>query len=343
MRAGRCRCGAHSISPEVSVSSCGRPPDCGYLGGLGDPATSTLTKGNLVLKVVDRDRSGDPTVLIGAEDGSRLEYKTLSVTAGVLLESVSEADLFAELRLEEARLVVKPGAGDNFLRSILPEDGITADFELTPGLSLRQGFYFHGSGRLEINVPVHRSFGPVHLGSVTLAVGQAPADSTIPVNLGITVSAELGPLTAVVENLGLKATFSFPDDSSGVLGPLDIDVGFKPPNGVGLVIDAPVVVGGGYLFFDAQKEEYGGILQLEMAETIAVKAIGLLTTRMPDGSKGFSLVVIISAEGFAPIQLGFGFTLTGIGGLARGQPHRHGGCAAQRPQERDPGLDPVSR
>ena len=81
------------------------------------------------------------------------------------------------------------------------------------------------------------------------------------------------------------------------------------------MIDAAVVVGGGYLFFDAQKEEYGGILQLEIAETIAVKAIGLLTTRMPDGSKGFSLVVIIAAEGFPPIQLGFGFTLTGIGGL----------------------------
>ena len=36
---------------------------------------------------------------------------------------------------------------------------------------------------------------------------------------------------------------------------------------------------------------------------------------MPDGAKGFSLVVIIFAEGFAPIQLGFGFALTGIGGL----------------------------
>ena len=36
---------------------------------------------------------------------------------------------------------------------------------------------------------------------------------------------------------------------------------------------------------------------------------------MPDGSRGFSLVVIIAAEGFPPIQLGFGFTLTGIGGL----------------------------
>ena len=32
-------------------------------------------------------------------------------------------------------------------------------------------------------------------------------------------------------------------------------------------------------------------------------------------SKGFSLLLLISAEGFAPIQLGLGFTLTGVGGL----------------------------
>ena len=82
-----------------------------------------------------------------------------------------------------------------------------------------------------------------------------------------------------------------------------------------MVVDAPIVVGGGFLFFDPQKGEYGGILQLEVAETVAVKAVGLLSTRLPDGSKGFSLVIILSAEGFAPIQLGFGFTLTGIGGL----------------------------
>ena len=35
---------------------------------------------------------------------------------------------------------------------------------------------------------------------------------------------------------------------------------------------------------------------------------------MPDGSPGFSLLVLITAE-FTPIQLGFGFTLNGVGGL----------------------------
>jgi hypothetical protein len=119
-------------------------------------------------------------------------------------------------------------------------------------------------------------------------------------------------VTAVVENVGLRSDVRF---RPGNLGPADLDITFKPPNGLGLAIDAPVVSGGGFLQFDPEKGEYSGILQLEVAETIAVKAVGLLTTRMPDGSKGFSLVVIVTAEGFAPIQLGMGFTLTGIGGL----------------------------
>src|SRR6185369_1127140 len=48
---------------------------------------------------------------------------------------------------------------------------------------------------------------------------------------------------------------------------------------------------------------------------VTVKAIGLITTKMPDGSKGFALLVIIIAEFGAGIQLGFGFTLVGLGGL----------------------------
>lgn len=35
---------------------------------------------------------------------------------------------------------------------------------------------------------------------------------------------------------------------------------------------------------------------------------------MPDGTEGFSLLIIITAE-FIPIQLGFGFTLNGVGGI----------------------------
>ena len=57
------------------------------------------------------------------------------------------------------------------------------------------------------------------------------------------------------------------------------------------------------------------MLQLKLGGVVNVAAVGLLTTRLPDGAPGFSLFILITAAGFAPLPLGMGFTLTGIGGL----------------------------
>jgi len=88
-----------------------------------------------------------------------------------------------------------------------------------------------------------------------------------------------------------------------------------PPDGAGLSIDAAVVSGGGYVSFDSQTGEYTGILQLSILDFVSVTAIGLIDTKMPDGSSGFSLLIIITADFGAGIQLGFGFTLLAVGGL----------------------------
>jgi len=79
-------------------------------------------------------------------------------------------------------------------------------------------------------------------------------------------------------------------------------------------VDAGVIKGGGYLRFAPEKGEYGGVLDLSLENVVQIKAIGLLTTKMPGSGDGFSLLLILTAE-FPPIQLGFGFTLIGVGGL----------------------------
>ncbi len=88
----------------------------------------------------------------------------------------------------------------------------------------------------------------------------------------------------------------------------------KPPSGVGVAIDAGPIVGGGFLFIDEPNGRYAGVLELKLYD-VMVKAIGLIDTRLPDGSRGFSFLIVISTD-FTPIQLGFGFTLNGVGGLA---------------------------
>jgi hypothetical protein len=180
------------------------------------------------------------------------------------------------------------------------------------GVSSSRGFYFSGSSALEVRLPVHIELGPV--GIEALTIGAKLEDGKIPVSVGADIKAALGPLVAVVENMGVTATFSFPPNNSGNLGPLQFDLGFKPPNGVGLSIDTGVIKGGGFLHLDFDKGEYFGALELSFQNVITLKAIGIINTKMPDGSKGFALLILVTAE-FTPIQLGFGFVLIGVGGL----------------------------
>ena len=289
-----------------------RPVDLAVGFGGGTPTSSSAS---VALALIWRRPAGTEIVLIGSPTGTRLRAGSIAFRIGARLASDDRKELFLETEWTGAGLVIKPGSddADSFLTSLLPPDGFQINFDFTLGISTSRGVYFAGSGGLEISIPTHLQVGPIEIQSVLLSV--RPAAGTIPIALGATIKGDLGPLKAVIEEIGLTANFVFPPNRQGNLGPLDISLGFKPPKGIGLSIDAGAVSGGGYLFFDYDREEYGGVLQLDLAKIVTVTAIGLITTRMPDGSKGFSLLIIITAEFGTGIQLGFGFTLLGVGGL----------------------------
>ncbi len=75
-----------------------------------------------------------------------------------------------------------------------------------------------------------------------------------------------------------------------------------------------MAAGGGYHLVRSDKGQYAGVFQVSLLDVIQVVVIGVLDTIMPDGSNGFSLLLIITFN-FPPIQLSFGFTLNGVGGL----------------------------
>jgi hypothetical protein len=256
--------------------------------------------------------------LIGLAGGTGLSAERISMdlVIGFRAESGSSTahgDLGFEARLQGGKLVIGMAGGDGFIGEILSGIEVEADFTLGIGWSTSQGVYFTGSSTLEIQLPAHISLGPVELDALTLSVGID--GNRFPIGLAANIKASLGPLVAVVEQIGTAVELSFPASGRGDIGPLDIDFKFKPPRGVGLSLDAGVIKGGGYLFLDFEREEYGGALELVFSEWIALKAIGLITTRMPDGSKGFSLLIIITVEFGTGFQLGFGFTLIGVGGI----------------------------
>ncbi|GAA4728007.1 DUF6603 domain-containing protein [Phytohabitans rumicis] len=270
---------------------------------------------------LERGGAAGPALRLGGEDGTRLEIGTVRLGAHLLLAADAPPDAGFLAEVGGAALAIAAGDGDGFLGKILPPGGIVCEFELGVGYSTRRGLYFKGSARLQVQIPVHVSFfGIIDLETIDLIVALAGAAGDgqdeqfrITLTAAVTAGAHLGPLDASVEQIGVDFHVTFPE-GGGNAGPANLAVGFHPPIGAGLVLDAGPVTGGGYILADHANGRYAGILQLEIADTLSVTAIGLVATRMPDGREGFSLLVIIAVE-FPPIQLGYGFTLNGVGGL----------------------------
>ncbi len=126
---------------------------------------------------------------------------------------------------------------------------------------------------------------------------------------------EIGPILGTVSGIGLEAIISYPT-GGGNLGAANIDhFGIAGPDGIGLSIDTAGIKGGGYLSFNKDKGEYAGYLGLTIQDKISLNAIAILNTKFPDGSSGISLLIILTVEFNPGIQLGFGFNLSGLGGL----------------------------
>jgi hypothetical protein len=248
-------------------------------------------------------------LLLGNETGSRFQIGSAVVTFG--LDKSQKPRFYFETDLKDGAISISTNGSDGFISQLIPGEGFETNFDLGVGLSSDCGVYFKGSSSLEILLSSHFQIGPIDIAGLKFSI--IPSDNEICTNLGANIKAELGPLQVVVDNIGLKIDFSFIDNNSGNLGPVNIDLGFKPPNGIGLSIDAEVVKGAGYLFIDTERGEYAGAMELTFQDFLSLKAIGLINTKMPDGSDGFSMLIIITAE--FTIQIGMGFVFLGAGGL----------------------------
>ena len=209
-------------------------------------------------------------------------------------------------------IVLSGGDGDGFISKLLGNAEKRIDFEMGITWSNTGGLRFRGAGGFELQLNPHIELGPITIENLRLALQALPSS---PFKTKIIAAAglklELGPFTAVVQDIGVELALTFAD---GNAGPFDIRAGFKPPTGLGLSIKTETVTGAGFLSFNKDEGRYVGALELSIKDKIAIKAIGILTTKMPGGQPGYSLLLLITAE-FQPIQLGFGFTLNGVGGL----------------------------
>jgi len=250
-----------------------------------------------------------PAYVFGSPAGTRLEIGGATASAAAhLAQSGSSLALNADVT--KSKLVI--AGGDSFVSSLLPDDGLEADFDLGIGWSSDKGLTLRGSAGLQTDLPVSLSVGGVTLSQLHLAL-QA-GDGGVTGEISGILSASIGPVQAAIDRVGIAANLSFPD-KGGNLGGGNLAVGFKPPSGVGIALDMQGLTGGGFLTHDAASGNYGGVLQLSLQGTITLTGYGIIGTKMPDGSPGYSLLVFITAEDFGGIQLGFGLVLQSIGGM----------------------------
>ncbi|HEX5168663.1 MAG TPA: DUF6603 domain-containing protein, partial [Cyclobacteriaceae bacterium] len=254
------------------------------------------------LTTVDDDKN-KKLFQIGVSNGNRLEFGSFNLSVGI--EKKEDARIFVEAELLRGLIVLRFDEADGFISKILGK-GIESSFDMGVGFSNSNGFYFTNSSGLEIDIPTHIQLGPLEICNLQLSVKSD--EEKITSYFAASILVTLGPLKALINNIGI----SFPGKSNGEANFTQLD--FKPPTGVGLTVDAGGIKGGGILDFEPDKEEYFGALELEFKDLFSLKAFGIINTRLPDGTKGFSLLIIVTAE-FNPIQLGLGFTLNGVGGL----------------------------
>jgi hypothetical protein len=276
---------------------------------LADAASTHVKLGLKIVRV--SVEAGQPAFIFGGQKGSRLEIGELILDTYLSLDE-GDFDIDLLVQASKGKFVLKPGDGDGFLAKALPPEGIELDFDLGLGWSKTSGLYFKGSAGLEAEYTFHHSFlGILELQSIRLKL--ALSGSALSFITDSSLKIKIGPVTAIIREIGIKSETLFVEEG-GNAGIANNRISFKPPTGIGLTVDAGGIKGGGILDFDPDKEEYFGALELEFKDLFSLKAFGIINTRMPDGSKNFSLLIVITAE-FNPVQLQLGFTLNGVGGL----------------------------
>ncbi|WP_328455455.1 DUF6603 domain-containing protein [Amycolatopsis sp. NBC_00438] len=252
--------------------------------------------------------------LFGQPGQTRLELTGATLDAAVDVRG-GEPEIGFRAAVDGLALVLSAAGADGFLATLLGDTELRVAIPAELAWSSRSGLRFSTQAGLEVTVDPDLDLGFTHVDRVTLAVKADVGDGTatsLAVRAQAAFSGTFGPFSYVVDGFGVELPVAF---TEGNAGPFDVGLRVTPPTGAGLAVDAGVISGGGTLSFHPERGEYSGSLDLELADFVAVKAIGVISTRQPDGSPGFSLLIVLTAEFGTGLQLGAGFTLLAVGGL----------------------------
>jgi hypothetical protein len=262
--------------------------------------------------------SQDPATaftVLGENGGTRLQALRISarITGNLIWDAganKAKTNLGFEAEFAGGELFIQPPASDGFLSSVLPTDGLRAQFEFGLMWTPEHGFTFRDAAGLDATFPLGISVAGLSVPTIYLSL--LAANSNLRAELSAAVGVSVGPIQALADRVGMAAVVTFPQDG-GNLGIADLQLAFKPPSGIGLTIEAGVVTGGGLISYEPAAGRYSGLLQLQAGQ-VGITGMGVLDSRLPGGAPGYALLLMLSAT-FPGVQIGFGFALTGVGGL----------------------------
>jgi hypothetical protein len=262
--------------------------------------------GDFTAELIVHPKAGQNTiVLIGDPASTRVEIDAVLASAGGSASN-SGAEFFVAAGVKALHVVVD-ASSDGLLGAILGGPIEVSAGDLLVGWRSGRGLYFEGGTGVSVKIPIDKQIGPFHLYDIGIALDWKDA---LAATGTVTADAKLGPLYAYVEGLGLTATLVPKQNGDGALGKFDIAFGLKLPTAYAVALDAAPISGGGFLAI--MDNEYRGALALKF-ETFGFAAFAILTTKLPGGRSGFSFVASIFGDFVIP--LGYGFFLTGLGGM----------------------------
>jgi len=250
-----------------------------------------------------------PKTLLGEVDRTRLINQEFGFAIG--LNKSSDLEFFTKLRLDNTKLIIVPKEGDNFINSVNKKN-LEIPLDTTVVYSSIYGLSFEGSSGFEILIPVHKKKFGVEIFSLNIRLNIL--DEITELLFSLSFEVNLKPLVCKIDGLGLKTSLSFGEQRNLVFFNFDSPK-IALPNSIAISLDPKSpITGAGYLKNDKENNRYVGALQLNL-KAIELSATAIITTKLPNNKKGFSLLVSISTIFQKGIPLPFGFALKGVGGL----------------------------
>lgn len=216
---------------------------------------------------------------------------------------------------------IKPGLQqDPLLKQIMPKSEPPKTIKPTAvtldsidGLYLGDG---RGAGNEKVVLPITFTSPVVEVREVALGLLRNKAKELTGLEVTTVVAAKIG--SAVGLQVGGAGAIIALDGQPTAQAMFPMDVAPRWPDRIGIRVKAGPVNGGGYLERKTRSHgdapnitelvEFGGVIQLEILK-VGVYAIGILS---PDP---FSLVLVMGVRFPTAIELSFGFTFNGVGGI----------------------------